>query len=392
MISVERAKEIGEFVEQYGFDVAKAQYKVSDDSLNRYLRLFRKVTNNVPKESTDVKTIQDALIFGNTDAFPGMRIQSATVNSWGSIDNPNKQVKVKLTPDSNFIDTQAIIEDFRKELNEYKYDHKPVVRTALETDPHALLIALSDLHHGLLSWINESGADYDIKISEQRIAQTIKTLVGFSKEYPLDKIYIVVNGDFFNSEGLTNATTGGTKQSDDSRWQKVFSTGWKILRHAVDFCKQYADVELIVNSGNHDHQTAYYLGEVLSAWYDNDRHVTVDNSPMHYKYKQYGKTLIGLSHGDGSKQDQLPLIMATDVPAMWATTEHRYYLIGHYHAASSKGFQTESEKPGCTVIVCPAISSASDWSFKKGYRSIPEAQAFLFHKINGRVATFHYRA
>ena len=147
----------------------------------------------------------------------------------------------------------------------------------------------------------------------------------------------------------------------------------------------------MINQGHHDHVVAYYLGEVLKAWYENDPHVTVDNDPKHYKYKQFGNTLVGITHGDGAKPAQLPLLMATDEPVKWANTKHRYFLIGHYHASSSRGFQTESEAVGCTVIVCPALSCASDWTVRSGYRSVPEAQAYLYHDTKGRIATFHYR-
>jgi hypothetical protein len=358
------------------------------------MRTIRKVVAEVsptPTESFDVTTVEQSMDFHGVD-MTKLQIKKAFVNTYGSPTNPNKQVKLELEPRNTTIDVKAIIEDFKNEVRKYKPVSHVGYSRAESSDPHMLVIALPDAHHGLLSWGQETGQDFDLKISEDRFKESVKKLLLSAHGHSLGKILMLLNGDILNSEGLSKATTAGTPQTDDHRWQKAFSTCWKMIRDSVEVCKTVADVELVFTGGNHDWQSSYYLGEVLSAWYENDRHVTVDNTPKHYKYKQYGNSMIGATHGDGAKAVNLPLLMATDNPEMWAQTKHRYYLIGHFHAASSKGFQQETENPGCTVIVCPAISSASDWTVRMGYRSVPEAQAFLFHHSKGRVATYHYRA
>ena len=391
MVGDIRLKEIGDYVNSDGFDEALVKYGLTQKRMSEYLRLYRKKFCVAPVSSDKVQTIQDAMLFGNVDSFQDMDIQSVTINTWGSETNPSKQVKVKLVAKELQIDNVNLIDDFKREVKEYKPVNFPSYVRENKGDSHVLFVAFPDVHHALLAWKEESGADYDIKISHERFMSAIQKLVDAGRVHNLSKIVISMNGDILNSEGYTNATTGGTKQSDDSRWQKAFTTCWKMIRDGIDYCKQFADVELIINQGNHDHVVAYYLGEVLTAWYTNDNHVTVDNTPTHYKYKQYGNTLVGITHGDGAKPAQLPLLMASDVPKMWANTKHRYFLIGHYHATSTRGFQTESESVGCTVIVCPALSSASDWTVRSGYRSVPEAQAYLYHETKGRVATYHYR-
>jgi hypothetical protein len=101
--------------------------------------------------------------------------------------------------------------------------------------------------------------------------------------------------------------------------------------------------------------------------------------------------LIGLHHGNGAKEEQLPMIMATDVPDLWASTQYREWHTGHLHTSNSKGFTIHSEKPGVKVTRVPALSPASDWTAVKGYRSEREAMAFLWHESKGKVATFHYK-
>lgn len=397
MISIDRCREVGEYANKYGADVAMEKYSLTEDTFNRYIRLYRKQIAQVPQSPKDVTTVQDALMFGNTDAFPGLNIQSVKVNTWGKEGNENKQVTVKLLPSESKLDTKAILEDFKKEIETYKVPPSKlyIPPTKIGTvDNHQLIIALPDTHFALLSWEKETGNNYDLTIARERTMSAVERLINGTGAF-LGKILLCLNGDILNSDGISGATTGGTPQSNDSRWQKAFSETWKSLRDVIELCKTKADVEVVITSGNHDQQSAYYLGEVLSAWYKEDRHVVIDNTPMHYKYKQYGTFMAGITHGDGAKADKLPLIMAVDSPKMWSETTHRVFLTGHFHISSSKQhlFTTdvEMEHPGCTVIGCPALSSASHWTVYKGYRSMPEAQAYLIHPVKGRVATYHYR-
>jgi hypothetical protein len=251
-------------------------------------------------------------------------------------------------------------------------------------------INIPDFHLGLLSWHKETGEDYDVKIAMKLYMDCISYLLGKAPE-DTDKILLMVGSDFFNSDTIDNTTTKGTKQSEDGRFQKTFTTGWKVLVDAINLCRQVADVQVMVVTGNHDHQRSYFLGEVLVAWFRDDCSVLIDNNPAYFKYYNYGKNLIGFTHGDTAKKESLPMIMAVDVPELWAKCPYREFHIGHLHSSVTKGFGSETEHTGCKVVSVPSLAVASDWIAKMGYRSVREAQAFIYDKHYGRVGTVSYR-
>jgi len=358
----------------------------STSSSESYMRMIRKVLHPAgsPTEPCSVSTVEDSMDFHDVD-MTQFSISKVKVNTWGSKDNQNKQVKLELTPRVPEIDMAELIADFQNEVKQYSPSHK--VRTRKQNGDSLMLeINIPDVHFGLLSWAKETGAtDYDIHIAREVYLETLQNLLTFGESYKVSQITIVAGSDFFNSDSLDNTTTKGTKQTEDSRFQKSFQAGWHTLRDAVDMCAEVADVELIIIPGNHDFQKSFYLGEVLSAWYDKSKHVTVDNEPRYFKYKKWGCNLLGYSHGDTVKPQDLPLLMATDVPEMWASTSSREWHIGHGHQDGV------FEKPGCKVVKIASIAPASDWIAKMGYRSMREAQAFLYCAEKGRIANFNYR-
>ena len=58
--------------------------------------------------------------------------------------------------------------------------------------------------------------------------------------------------------------------------------------------------------------------------------MTFDVSISHRKYFKYGSSLIGTTHGDGAKTNDLPLLMAQESNE-WANTKHRYFYTHHVH-------------------------------------------------------------
>ena len=66
-------------------------------------------------------------------------------------------------------------------------------------------------------------------------------------------------------------------------------------------------------------------------------------SLFHGKYFRYGTNLIGATHGDGVKQNDLPLSMAEESTENWAKTKHRHIYTHHVHHKTSKdiGYQKQ---------------------------------------------------
>jgi hypothetical protein len=109
--------------------------------------------------------------------------------------------------------------------------------------------------------------------------------------------------------------------------------------------------------------------------------MTFDFSISHRKYYKWNNSLIGTTHGDGAKWDNLPLLMAQESKEDWSTTKHRYIYTHHVHHKTAKDFI------GVTVESLRSPSSADSWHSKKGFDHAPRAiEGFLHSKEYGQIA------
>jgi len=186
-----------------------------------------------------------------------------------------------------------------------------------------------------------------------------------------------IGNDGLNSEGFSRATTKGTPQHDAEEWQQTFRGYWKLLVVAIDYLSAFAPVDVIVVQGNHDFERMFYIGEVIESWYKDFSAVTVDNSYESRKYYRYGKNMLMFTHGDKEKTADMPLLMATEQPLMFAACPNREVHCGHLHREIVNTYQ------GVKVRFLPSICTNDAWHKSKGYSAPREAQAYIWNKEKG---------
>ena len=318
---------------------------------------------------------------------------TATRGDWQTKDNKTFYIRVKLRRKKNTFDADK----FRSELIETVKKESPVVPPIHrnKSGSHCLEINIFDLHLGKLAWEPETGGNYDNKIAQKRFFDAIDYLSGMAQMFDIDEIMFPFGNDFFNSDSdyPYPMTTAGTPQENDLRWQKSFRTGRQMIIQAVDQLSQIAPVKLIGVQGNHDFQKVFYLGDVLEVKYANNPNVTVDNTPRTRKYYQYGKNLIGLTHGRGSDvpESRLLLLMPQEVPQMWADTKYREWHCGDIHHKKKVSIKSEEDHQGITIRYMRTLKSSDSWEYQKGYvGSIGGAEAYIWHKEQGLVSVFNY--
>jgi hypothetical protein len=247
-----------------------------------------------------------------------------------------------------------------------------------------------DLHLGKLAWGEETGEDYDINIAQQRFHTALDDLISKSSGYKIDEILFPVGNDIYNSDRALpfSQTTAGTPQQDDSRWQKMFRTGTKLITEAIIKLSQIAPVKVKMVYSNHDFERVFYLGEVLSAVFANHPGVEIDNSPKVRKYYQYGKVLIALAHGHNEKPADLPLIMAQEASEMWSNTFYREWLLGHLHHRYTLMTQSAKDYKGVNVRYLTSPSAPDFWHQSRGYvGAIKGAEGFIYNKEEGLIGS-----
>lgn len=411
-LSPETAQNIYAYYSEHGQSATCEKFNLRPDTLKRYLRWHREnsgesiPTAPIPENETIidrmvkddqeiisvksriVRTVDELLDYCSIDRSIWEAYKSV-VNQWGSEKNPCFQVKAWLRLKEKGLDIKKQLEIFKADAAAHAPKY-PTIKHDLKSD-NLLEISCPDIHFGQLSWDEETGREnYDIKIAEQKYIEAVSDLAEKSKPYSPSRILLPIGSDFFNVNSLTNTTLAGTKQDEDTRWQKTFQAGWKMVVRAADILRTMAPVDIIVIPGNHDWERSFYLGSCLAAWYNNCNDVRVFNSPRPRKYAVWGRCMIGYTHGDKEKAQTLPLIMATERPNDWAVTEYREWHIGHLHHKKTLAWLPVQEENGVRVRIMPSICARDAWHSESGYDAIREAVGLIWNKQRGNVAQFSY--
>jgi hypothetical protein len=278
------------------------------------------------------------------------------------------------------------LEELEKHFIEFsKMYKKPQIIKKTITGNKMFEIALFDIHLGKLGWHGETDENYDHKIAEERFMNVIFDFYNRVKNIQIEKIVLPIGNDFFNFSTIDGATINGTRQDNDLRWQKLFLCGTELLIKAIDVLLEIAPLEIFYVPGNHDKTTSYYAINYLYAWYRNNDNILIDKSPKTRKYIQYGKNLIGYSHGDMEKQ-RIKGIMQIEAPEAWGESRFREWHLGHLHNEQT---QTTEER-GIIIRNISSITGSDAWHYENGYvGSIKKAVGFIWDKNYGLLDILH---
>lgn len=239
---------------------------------------------------------------------------------------------------------------------------------------------IGDLHIGMLSWPDETGEPYDLKIAEEVQCGAMAKLVESS---PSCTHATIINlGDWYHRDNMEGVTTRSGHALDvDGRFAKMAAVGVKIMRTCIESAlRKHGYVHVINVVGNHDDTGALMLSICLANVYENDPRVTIDTNPSGFSYFRHGKTLVGCHHGHTAKADKLPGVMASDRAKDWGDTDHRYWWTGHVHHQSMKDYS------GCSVESFRTLAAKDAYAHWGGYRAPRDMKCIILHDKHGEVS------
>lgn len=239
---------------------------------------------------------------------------------------------------------------------------------------------VSDHHLGMYSWAEETNGDYNLDIGEGLLTGAIDHLVDSIE--PCDEALVTFLGDLLHYDSFEAITPQNKNILDASgRYPMVVRAAIRCVRYAIEAAsRRHKRITVILEIGNHDPSSSIFLMECMKVLYENNPNITINTSPRHYHYYQFGNSLIGVHHGDKVKMDKLPMLMATDRQEAWGESDYRYWWTGHIHHDSSKDF------PGCKVESFRVLPPEDAWAANAGYRSMRDMKAIVIHKEFGEVA------
>lgn len=384
--------------------IAKAVRKLCIDSKIEYTESFRAVASKIINGESDLENFTTT----ETNQYESKAVSTlSALKEDGKIMNideyctyyqiPKDQVKTyKLVTHSSkgayyniaSRDVKDIfsLDDFKEDLiqsiSKISTLPKSIVRVLdTNTDGHLLVVDPADVHIQKLATVFETGDEYNSQIACQRVREGVEGLIQKSKGFYIDKILFVGGNDILHTDNNKRTTTSGTPQDTDVNWYTAFSIAKGLYIEVIDRLLEVADVHFVHNPSNHDWQFGTLLADVIQTYYRDCKNITFDCDLQHRKYFKYGKNLIGTTHGDGAKNDILPLLMATEQPNMWSETKHRYVYTHHVHHKVSKDYI------GVTVEALRSPSGTDGWHHRSGYTGVPKAvEGFIHHPEYGQVA------
>jgi hypothetical protein len=247
-------------------------------------------------------------------------------------------------------------------------------------DEHLLIIDPADIHIGKLADSFETGEDYNNQIAVQRVREGVEGILHKARGFRVDKIMFVGGNDILHIDTPRRMTTSGTPQDTEGMWYSNFLIAKQLYIEILERLVKVADVHFVYNPSNHDYTHGFFLADVIQTYFKDCENITFDCSIAHRKYFVYGDNLIGTSHGDGGKTQDLPLTMAHESPD-WSRCKHRYFYIHHFHHKVSKDYM------GVCVEALRSPSGTDSWHHRNQYQHAPKAiEGFIHHPKFGQIA------
>jgi hypothetical protein len=241
------------------------------------------------------------------------------------------------------------------------------------------VIPVGDPHNGLYVWAKECGDNFDTAIASKLATAAADRLIASAPACSV-AVFLLL-GDVLHANDQSNQTPGHKHQLDvDSRFVQVIGVAIETYRHILlRMLEKFPRVVVKLVPGNHDPQAIWALAYALHAYFVNEPRVEVDLGPSKFWYFQFGKVLLGATHGDTVKPERLPGIMAADRPEQWGASRFRYWYTGHIHS------RNVTEFPGVMWESFRTLAAQDAYAASHGYRSGRDMVLIVHHREHGEV-------
>ena len=239
---------------------------------------------------------------------------------------------------------------------------------------------ITDYHFGMLSWKEETGADWDLKIGEETIIKWFAQAIQQSPN-AYQAVFAQLS-DFLHFDGMDAVTPASKNLLDvDTRFAKVVRSAIRILRTVIDMLLQkHQQVHIIMADANHDPVSQIWLREWFSAMYENEPRITVDTSPSPYNAYEFGKTALFFHHGHKRKVANVSEVFASQFREMFGRTKYAYAHMGHLHSIDVK------ENNLMVVEQHRTLAAPDAYSARGGWLSGRDAKVITYSRNYGEVS------
>lgn len=349
--------------------------------------------------TTRIRTLEDLIDSADID-MGKWDIERWVANTWESamkgadylpIITTLYQVKAHLVPsDQHLVD--CLIDEVREDIRRGYAEIIPVYTGSYPSDGRLLEISIPDMHFGKLALIKETSEEYNLAMAERLLLNAVNYLVDAATQGELlpEEILLPLGNDLFHVDNAYLTTFNGTPMESIHSVQQLFRHVKIMLRTMILELSKLCPVTIMMIPGNHDKTITYFLAEALEDMFWHNDRVTIVMDHKKRQYFNWGTNLIGFTHGDGIKKENLPMTMVNETGRLYhETTRHEWHM-GHKHQPKQTTFQPLSTHKGVIVRELPSLSAADNWHYEHGFNiTTRSAEAFLWHRDRGLIGTFN---
>lgn len=312
-----------------------------------------------------------------THIVPEPMVLRGTSTLYDADGKPKLQwVKTRLDDDKHQAMLLAAIEGLKDEI-------KPISPVDIHHDANSSLLncyVITDYHLGMLSWREETGADWDLKIAEELIVKWFKQAIAQSPD--AETAVFAQLSDFLHFDGMDAVTPASKHLLDvDSRFAKLVRVAIRVLRQIITLLLiKHPKVHIIMADANHDPVSQIWLREWFSVLYENEPRVTIDKSPSPYNAYEFGNTSLFFHHGHKRGVKDVSQVFAAQFREMFGRTKYAYAHLGHLHHLDIKENQLMIVEQHRTLAANDAYGA------RVGYISGRDAKVITYSKQYGEVS------
>lgn len=238
---------------------------------------------------------------------------------------------------------------------------------------------LTDFHLGMLSWHEETGADWDTDIAEQMLVDWFSAAIAQAPQ--ADTAVFAQLGDFLHFDGLEAVTPTSRHLLDaDTRFTKLVRVAIRAVRRVIGMLLiRHRHVHVLMAEGNHDMASSVWLRELLASSLENEPRVSVDRSPDPYYCVEWGKTALFFHHGHKRKMGDIDTVFAAKFREVFGRTQHAYAHMGHLHHIDVKETNLMVVEQHRTLAAPDAYASRGGWMSGR------DAVVITYSKAHGEV-------
>lgn len=238
---------------------------------------------------------------------------------------------------------------------------------------------ITDLHFGMLSWKDETGADYDLGIAEKLLLDWFAAAIEYA---PAAHTAVLAQlGDLLHHDGHNSVTpTSGHVLDADSRLQKVIRVCIRCMRRIVKMLlEKHQHVHVIMADANHDPASGAWMREMFADKYDDEPRVTVDTSPKTFYKYEWGDTSLFYHHGHKRKLENVDSVFAGLFRELYGRTRFSYAHLGHLHSDALKSTNLMKVERHETLAAPDAYAANGGWLSGRS------AKVITYSKTHGEV-------